>query len=81
MGNIASLNRDGAGAKTYTYKNGGNQLESVTGVTATNYVYDANGNATTDGRNGIMLDYNWSNTALKNEHSIMNFLLHLRYEQ
>lgn len=55
MGNILSLDRDGAGAKAYSYS--GNQLQSVAGLTGT-YVYDANGNATTDGRNGVDLTYN-----------------------
>ncbi|MCJ0742829.1 RHS repeat domain-containing protein [Pedobacter montanisoli] len=63
MGNITSLNRDNAGAKTYNYENGGlsNRLSSVTGLTGTNYQYDGNGNATTDGRNGVTLSYNYLN--------------------
>ncbi|RWU07724.1 DUF6443 domain-containing protein [Pedobacter chitinilyticus] len=56
MGNIKSLNRDGTGAKVYNYTDG-NRLESITGLTAS-YAYDANGNATTDGRNGVTLTYN-----------------------
>jgi RHS repeat-associated protein len=59
MGNITSLNRDGTGAKTYNYS--ANQLQSVTGVTATNYSYDANGNAITDGRNNKTISYNYLN--------------------
>jgi RHS repeat-associated protein len=59
MGNITSLNRDGTGAKTYNYS--ANQLQSVTGVTATNYIYDANGNAITDGRNNKTISYNYLN--------------------
>ncbi|WP_443946647.1 DUF6443 domain-containing protein [Pedobacter sp. AW1-32] len=58
MGNIANLNRDGAGAKTYNYS--GNRLNSVTDLTGA-YAYDANGNATTDGRNGMVLTYNYLN--------------------
>ncbi len=58
MGNIKSSDRDGAGAKAYNYT--GNQLQSVTGLTGT-YIYDGNGNATTDGRNGIGLGYNYLN--------------------
>jgi RHS repeat-associated protein len=63
MGNIASLNRDGAGIKTYNYYNSGssNRLQSVTGLTTQNYEYDANGNATKDGLSGITLTYNYLN--------------------
>ncbi|MCJ0742624.1 DUF6443 domain-containing protein [Pedobacter montanisoli] len=62
MGNIASLNRDNAGAMAYNYENGGlsNRLSSVSGLTGT-YGYDGNGNATTDGRNGVALTYNHLN--------------------
>lgn len=62
MGNIVTLNRDGAGASTYSYT--GNRLTSITGSsvsTATNYVYDQNGNATTDGRNNKTISYNHLN--------------------
>ncbi|WP_443946652.1 hypothetical protein ACJVDH_05990 [Pedobacter sp. AW1-32] len=58
MGNIANLNRDGAGAKTYHYTD--NHLNSVTDLTGV-YGYNANGNATTDGRNGMALIYNYLN--------------------
>ncbi|MGQ7855272.1 DUF6443 domain-containing protein [Pedobacter sp. WC2501] len=63
MGNIASLNRDGAGAKVYNYYNSGNsnRLQSVSGLTTQNYEYDANGNATKDGLSGISLTYNYLN--------------------
>ena len=63
MGNIASLNRDGAGAKVYNYYNSGssNMLQSVSGLTTQNYEYDANGNATKDGLNGFNLSYNYLN--------------------
>lgn len=58
MGNIKSLDRDNAGPRAYNYE--GNQLQSVTGLTGT-YIYDGNGNAITDGRNGIGLGYNYLN--------------------
>ncbi|MBB2145782.1 RHS repeat-associated core domain-containing protein [Pedobacter sp. LMG 31464] len=61
MGNIASLSRDNATAGVYGYT--GNQLNSITsGPLATgSYYYDGNGNATTDGRNGVTLTYNHLN--------------------
>ncbi|WP_165825363.1 RHS repeat domain-containing protein [Pedobacter yonginense] len=59
MGNINTLNRDNTGANQYSYT--GNRLNSVAGVTAQNYQYDANGNATLDGRNGMALTYNYLN--------------------
>ncbi|WP_245723894.1 DUF6443 domain-containing protein [Pedobacter steynii] len=64
MGNIKTLNRDGLGTGTYNYA--GNQLTNITGAplntgapsnTGT-YVYDKNGNVTTDGRTGVKLTYN-----------------------
>ncbi len=58
MGNIKSLDRDNEGAKNYSYI--GNQLQNVTGLWKT-YEYDANGNATVDGRNGVALTYNHLN--------------------
>ena len=63
MGNIASLNRDGTGAKIYNYQNSGssNRLQSVSGLTVQDYEYDANGNTTKDGLNGISLTYNYLN--------------------
>ncbi|MBB6238789.1 RHS repeat-associated protein [Pedobacter sp. AK013] len=63
MGNIASLNRDGAGARVYNYQNSGssNRLQSVSGLTAEDYEYDANGNAIKDGLNGFSLTYNYLN--------------------
>ncbi|SDL31440.1 RHS repeat-associated core domain-containing protein [Pedobacter steynii] len=59
IGNIVSLNRDGAlGSYTYT----GNKLNQVTGGLATGvYSYDANGNAKVDGRTGVTLTYNQLN--------------------
>jgi RHS repeat-associated protein len=56
MGNIDSLNRNGVGGK---YANSGNQLTKITGGLGTDpYVYDANGNMTTDGRNKTTIAYN-----------------------
>jgi RHS repeat-associated protein len=61
MGNIATLNRDAAGSNTYNYN--GNQLIGISGggLSTGNYFYDANGNATTDGRNGVNLSCNYLN--------------------
>ena len=58
MGNITSLDRDNAGPRAYSYE--GNQLKSVDGLWKT-YLYDANGNAVRDGRNGVELSYNHLN--------------------
>lgn len=57
MGNIASMNRDGA---TGTYNYLGNRLNNISaGALATGiYQYDENGNATFDGRTGVSLTYN-----------------------
>lgn len=62
MGNIATLNRDNTGQMTYSYQDGGfsSRLEAVSGLTG-GYGYDANGNATLDGRNGVSLGYNHLN--------------------
>jgi RHS repeat-associated protein len=62
MGNIKSMSRDGGAAGSYNYV--GNQLTNITTgplATATSYMYDANGNATTDGRTGVTLTYNYLN--------------------
>ena len=61
MGNIATLNRDGAGAASYSYN--GNQLSSISGggLSTGSYSYDGNGNTTVDGRNGLTLSYNYLN--------------------
>jgi len=77
MGNIKSLNRDGAGVKVYNYYNSGNsnRLQSVSGLTTQNYEYDANGNATKDGLSGISLTYNYLNlpaTAVRTTGSAVN---------
>lgn len=57
MGNIKSLTRDGAPG-TYNYS--GNRLTNVPGRTGS-YAYDSNGNAITDGRNGLDITYNMLN--------------------
>ncbi|ATP58016.1 sugar-binding protein [Pedobacter ginsengisoli] len=61
MGNIKTMNRDAGGIGTYNYT--GNQLTSITGGTLAtgSYAYNANGNATTDGRTGVVLTYNLLN--------------------
>ncbi|SMC74991.1 DUF6443 domain-containing protein [Pedobacter africanus] len=59
MGNIASMNRDGAGLSVYDYVGNGNKLNRISGPLATgDYIYDLNGNATTDGRKGVTIGYN-----------------------
>ncbi|KQR67242.1 DUF6443 domain-containing protein [Pedobacter sp. Leaf176] len=58
MGNIRTLSRDGGTANLYHYN--GNQLYYAENVTI-GYVYDANGNATTDGRTGFNFSYNYLN--------------------
>lgn len=68
MGNIQKLNRNSAGLATYSYT--GNKLNSISGggLTTAAYGYDGNGNATTDGRTGVTLTYNYLNlpqTAIK----------------
>jgi RHS repeat-associated protein len=62
MGNIKTMNRDAAtAASTYNYT--GNRLTNVTGgaLATGNYSYDVNGNATKDGRTGVVLTYNLLN--------------------
>lgn len=76
MGNIASMNRDGIGMSTYKYT--GNRLDKVeTGPLTTGlYDYDLNGNATTDGRNGVTIGYNVLNlpsTVIKPEALSMSY--------
>ena len=68
MGNIKTMNRDGSGLGTYNYT--GNRLTNITGapLATGTYIYDGNGNVTTDGRTGVVLTYNALNlpaTALK----------------
>lgn len=58
MGNINQLGRNGGAMNQYYYN--GNRLDRVDNVAGT-YVYDANGNATTDGRTGMSLSYNLLN--------------------
>ena len=60
MGNIQTLQRN-TSAYTYNYYTGTNQLQNVSGLTATDYQYDVNGNMTTDGRNNASLTYNLLN--------------------
>ncbi len=58
-GNIIALTRD---ALSGSYNYSGNRLTNITGTLGTgSYIYDANGNATTDGRNGVVLAYNFLN--------------------
>ncbi|WP_320054695.1 DUF6443 domain-containing protein [uncultured Acetobacteroides sp.] len=61
-GNIRTLVRKNGSkeATTYGYTYNGNQLSKITlnGVDKNPYIYDANGNATTDGRNGFAIQYN-----------------------
>lgn len=77
MGNILKLGRYSQGVKidslTYTYFNGGNQLQKVEdaattegfingSTAATEYTYDANGNLLSDLNNGItVIAYNYLN--------------------
>ncbi len=58
MGNINQLSRNGGPMNQYFYS--GNRLDRIDNVAGT-YAYDANGNATTDGRNGMGLTYNLLN--------------------
>ncbi|TCD05850.1 RHS repeat-associated core domain-containing protein [Pedobacter frigidisoli] len=55
MGNINQLSRNGSAMNQYYYN--GNRLDHIDNVAGT-YGYDANGNATVDGRNGMSLSYN-----------------------
>lgn len=61
VGNINSLNRDGAGVGTFSYS--GNRLNSISGggLASGSYAYDNNGNVVTDGRTGVSLTYNHLN--------------------
>jgi RHS repeat-associated protein len=72
-GNILTLSRKAIGnpidVLTYSYLNSGNKLQSVTDAGTTegyhavagNYVYDLNGNMTTDPSKGTTIDYNYLN--------------------
>lgn len=61
MGNITQLVRGGTGGGTLTYSGyEGNQLKTVTGYSARSYLYDANGNARSDGM-GKNITYNMLN--------------------
>jgi RHS repeat-associated protein len=58
MGNIHTLKRDAGGANLYHYN--GNRLDHAEYFTNI-YAYDANGNATTDGRKSYNIQYNQLN--------------------
>jgi RHS repeat-associated protein len=64
LGNILKLQRiDGltTAISNYTYNYLGNQLQTVTGLTASTYHYDNNGNADHDGHTGRDITYNYLN--------------------
>ncbi|GAB3909936.1 DUF6443 domain-containing protein [Mucilaginibacter boryungensis] len=66
LGNILQLTRIGNNmTNNYTYNyfnnNGSNQLQNVSGLTGSDYVYDDNGNAKHDGRTGRDITYNYLN--------------------
>ncbi|QJD95750.1 RHS repeat-associated core domain-containing protein [Mucilaginibacter robiniae] len=62
LGNIQHLTRTGVmNPGTFTYNYNGNQLKSVSGLTQSDYNYDANGNMTHDGRNSTDVAYNMLN--------------------
>lgn len=80
MGNIKTMNRDAAAAAgLYNYT--GNRLANITGgVLATgNYSYDVNGNATTDGRTGVVLTYNLLNLPTTAKRSTPTPIVDLTY--
>jgi RHS repeat-associated protein len=69
-GNILKLNRKGSAVDdlTYSYTGSGNRLKQITDASASNtgvksgtstFVYDANGNITTDGNRGAVITYNY----------------------
>lgn len=59
-GNLLALNRIGAGQLSYAYKNSSlsNQLQDISGYKTGGFIYDLNGNITTDGSRGITITYN-----------------------
>ncbi|KIO77238.1 hypothetical protein TH53_10330 [Pedobacter lusitanus] len=57
MGNITSLTRDGYGTNKYTGYTG-NQLTKIEGFTNSTYIYNDNGNLTSDEGKGIKISYN-----------------------
>jgi RHS repeat-associated protein len=77
MGNIATLQRTGLGGNvdnlSYTYGSSSNKLLAVTNSSSTpvgfvdgnksgnDYVYDENGNLTTDNNKGLSINYNYLN--------------------
>ena len=58
MGNIKTLTRAGTGNGTLSYNYAGNQLTSLSGFKSGSYLYDNNGNTTTDGTRGATISYN-----------------------
>jgi len=61
LGNIVQLTRGGTGGGTLNYTSyTGNQLNTVTGYSPRSYLYDANGNARSDGM-GKDITYNMLN--------------------
>ncbi|RQO80217.1 hypothetical protein DBR40_00950 [Pedobacter sp. KBW01] len=64
MGNIKTLSRDNYGMNTYS-NYAGNQLKTISGFTNGTYVYNENGNLTSDGPNGNSISYNYLNLPLQ----------------
>ena len=60
-GNITGLTRGSFGSLGYTYYNGGNQLQTLSGAINGTYRYDANGNVNYDARNNVNITYNFLN--------------------
>lgn len=60
LGNLKQLIR-GGNTGVYAYISGTSQLQSVSGITNSNYTYDFNGNAKHDGKNNATLTYNMLN--------------------
>lgn len=66
MGNIKTLSRDGYGTNNYNISSyEGNQLKLISGFTNGSYVYDDNGNLTSDGPNGNTISYNYLNLPMQ----------------
>ena len=60
-GNITGLTRGSFGNLGYTYYNGGNQLQTLSGTINGTYQYDVNGNVSYDARNNVNIAYNYLN--------------------
>jgi len=60
-GNITALSRGSFGGLGYSYLNGGNQLQTLSGAINGTYRYDANGNVSYDARNNVNIGYNFLN--------------------